>query len=158
MALRIWRPCSRTRWSFEQADGVIADPLFQSQYLHQIYLRAKPDYTGRVTVPVLWDKQRNTIVSNESSDIIRMFNSAFDAVGARADDFYPEMLRTEIDALNALIYERINNGVYRAGFATSQNAYEEAVRQLFETLEQLEDRLARQRYLLGERIPILGHP
>lgn len=139
-------------WSFEQADGVIADPLFQSQYLHQIYLRAKPDYTGRVTVPVLWDKQRNTIVSNESSDIIRMFNSAFDAVGARAGDFYPEMLRPEIDALNALIYERINNGVYRAGFATSQNAYEEAVRQLFETLEQLETRLTKQRYLLGERI------
>lgn len=139
-------------WSFEPADGVIADPLFQSQYLHQIYLRAKPDYAGRVTVPVLWDKQRNTIVSNESADIIRMFNSAFDSVGARAGDFYPERLRAEIDALNALIYERINNGVYRAGFATSQNAYEEAVRQLFATLEQLEERLARQRYLLGERI------
>lgn len=139
-------------WSFEPADGVIADPLFQSQYLHQIYLRAKPDYAGRVTVPVLWDKQRNTIVSNESADIIRMFNSAFDSVGARAGDFYPERLRAEIDALNALIYERINNGVYRAGFATSQNAYAEAVRQLFETLEQLEERLARQRYLLGERI------
>lgn len=139
-------------WSFEPVDGVIADPLFQSQYLHQIYLQAKPDYTGRVTVPVLWDKQRNTIVSNESSDIIRMFNSAFDSMGALAGDFYPEVLRAEIDALNALIYERVNNGVYRAGFATSQSAYEEAVQQLFETLEQLEARLARQRYLLGDRI------
>lgn len=139
-------------WSFEPGEGVIGDPLFQSQYLYQIYQRAQPDYSGRVTVPVLWDKVRNTLVSNESADIIRMLNSAFDKLGAGAGDFYPEHLRDEINATNALIYARINNGVYKAGFATSQHAYEEAVTSLFETLEQLETRLGQHRYLLGKQI------
>jgi putative glutathione S-transferase len=119
--------------------------------MHQVYTAAKADYTGRVTVPVLWDKSRGTIVSNESSEIIRMFNSAFDGVGAKPGDYYPTSLRAGIDALNATIYERVNNGVYRAGFATSQEAYQEAVVPLFETLAELDARLARSRYLLGDQ-------
>jgi putative glutathione S-transferase len=116
-----------------------------------MYTRAKPDYTGRVTVPVLWDKKRETIVNNESAEIIRMLNSAFGGVGAKGPDFYPSPLRAEIDRINARVYDRINNGVYKSGFATSQDAYEEAVFTLFETLDELEDRLARQRYLAGDR-------
>jgi len=135
--------------TFAQGDGVIADPLFNAHYLYEIYRAAKPDYTGRVTVPVLWDKEKQTIVSNESSEIIRMFNEAFDALGATEGDYYPEPLRPEIDALNRRIYETVNNGVYRAGFATSQEAYEEAVVPLFEMLDFLEERLSRQRYLCG---------
>jgi putative glutathione S-transferase len=113
---------------------------------------AQPDFTGRVTVPVLWDKQRQTIVNNESSEIIRMLNSAFAAFTSDTTDYYPEPLRAEIDALNDLIYRTVNNGVYRAGFATTQEAYEEAVDALFVTLDQLEARLATRRYLLGNRL------
>lgn len=139
-------------WSFADAPGVIPDSVNGARYVHQIYTRADPRFTGRATVPVLWDKARGTIVSNESSEIIRMLNSAFDGVGARSGDFYPAALREEIDALNARIYEMVNNGVYRAGFATTQAAHEEAVRPLFDTLDWLDARLARQRYLTGATI------
>jgi len=114
------------------------------RFLYEIYSRGVPHYTGRVTVPVLWDKTTETIVNNESSEIIRMFNSAFDACGATAGDFYPEELRAEIDALNTRIYSNVNNGVYKAGFATTQKAYEIAFVELFETLDFLEERLALQ--------------
>jgi putative glutathione S-transferase len=139
-------------WSFDGADGVIPDTVNKARYLREIYLAARPDYSGGVTVPVLWDKKCRTIVSNESSEIIRMFNSAFDEVGARAGDYYPAARRAEIDALNERIYDTVNNGVYRAGFATTQGAYEEAVVPLFETLDALERRLAAQRYLTGDAI------
>jgi glutathionyl-hydroquinone reductase len=138
-------------WSFEPGPGVIPDP-FGARFLHEVYARADPRYSGRVTVPVLWDKEQGTIVNNESSEIIRIFNSAFDAIGAAACDYYPPDLRDEIDALNARIYDTVNNGVYKAGFATRQEAYEEAVRALFETLDWLEQRLAGQAWLCGERI------
>lgn len=139
-------------WTFEPGDGVIPDGVNHARLLRQVYLNASPGYSGRVTVPVLWDKERATIVSNESSEIIRMFNSAFDAVGASPGDFYPADRREEIDALNTRIYKTVNNGVYRAGFATTQSAYEEAVSELFETLEWLEARLATRRYLTGPAI------
>lgn len=139
-------------WDFEAGDGVVADPIFNAQFLHQIYTQADPDYTGRVTVPVLWDKQQQTIVSNESADIIRMLNSAFDDVGAVKGDFYPQALRQQIDELNDFVYANINNGVYRAGFATTQEAYDEAVIALFDALEVIEQRLSTQRYLLGDHI------
>jgi putative glutathione S-transferase len=139
-------------WTFDDGPGVIPDPLFGFDTLSQFYVKARPDLTARVTVPVLWDKDTNTIVSNESSEIIRMFNSAFDEIGAAHGDYYPEDLRPEIDALNARIYGTVNNGVYRAGFATSQGAYEEAFRALFETLDWLEARLASRRFLCGERL------
>ncbi|GAA06285.1 glutathione S-transferase family protein [Photobacterium leiognathi] len=139
-------------WNFEAGDGVVADPIFNAQFLHQIYTQADPDYTGRVTVPVLWDKHKQTIVSNESADIIRMLNSAFDDVGAVKGDFYPQALRQQIDELNDFVYANINNGVYRAGFATTQEAYDEAVIALFDALEVIEQRLSTQRYLLGDRI------
>ncbi|WP_419206960.1 glutathione S-transferase family protein [Photobacterium leiognathi subsp. mandapamensis] len=139
-------------WNFEAGDGVVADPIFNAQFLHQIYTQADPDYTGRVTVPVLWDKHKQTIVSNESADIIRMLNSAFDDVGAVKGDFYPQALRQQIDELNDFVYANINNGVYRAGFATTQEEYDEAVIALFDALEVIEQRLSTQRYLLGEHI------
>ncbi|WP_419238824.1 glutathione S-transferase family protein [Photobacterium leiognathi subsp. mandapamensis] len=139
-------------WNFEAGDGVVADPIFNAQFLHQIYTQADPDYTGRVTVPVLWDKQQQTIVSNESADIIRMLNSAFDDLGAAKGDFYPQALRQQIDELNDFVYANINNGVYRAGFATTQEAYDEAVVALFDALDVIEQRLSTQRYLLGEQI------
>jgi putative glutathione S-transferase len=139
-------------WTFAAGDGATGDTLYGLDYLHQVYTRADPAYSGRVTVPVLWDTERRTIVSNESSEIIRMFNSAFDAYGDASRDFYPQALRGEIDALNARIYPAVNNGVYRAGFATTQEAYEEAFDELFATLDMLEDRLSRQRYLAGDRI------
>ncbi len=139
-------------WTFDEGPGVIPDPLFGAKRLSEFYVRARPDFSGRVTVPVLWDKESNTIVNNESSEIIRMFNSAFDRVGATDGDYYPAELRSEIDALNSRIYATVNNGVYRAGFATTQQAYEEAFRALFETLDWLEPRLARQRFLCGERL------
>lgn len=138
-------------WSFEPGEGVIPDPG-GARYLHEVYTRADPRYTGRVTVPVLWDTARGTIVSNESADILRMFGSAFDAVGALPGDTYPAPLREEIDALNARIYDRVNNGVYKAGFAATQAAYEAAVFPLFETLDWLDERLARRRYLCGDAI------
>ncbi len=138
--------------TFAEGDGVIADPIHHAQFLYEIYRAAAPTYTGRVTVPVLWDKEKRTIVSNESSEIIRMFNSAFDGVGAAEGDYYSEDLRGEIDRLNARIYDTVNNGVYKAGFATTQAAYEEAVGPLFETLDFLEARLAQGRYLCGDRL------
>ncbi|HEV7339866.1 MAG TPA: glutathione S-transferase family protein [Bosea sp. (in: a-proteobacteria)] len=137
-------------WTFAEGEGVVPDPIGGARYLHEIYTRAEPSYSGRVTVPVLWDRKTGTIVNNESSEIIRMLNSAFDGVGAKAGDYYPETLRPEIDALNERIYATVNNGVYRAGFATTQAAYEEGVLPLFETLDWLEERLATRRYLTGE--------
>tara|TARA_R110002167_G_scaffold23131_2_gene82417 strand:+ start:2915 stop:3925 length:1011 start_codon:yes stop_codon:yes gene_type:complete len=139
-------------WSFELGQGATGDSLYQTHYLHEIYNKASPAYTGRVTVPVLWDKKRSCIVSNESADIVRMFNNAFDPLGAAPGDFYPEDLHAEIDDLNELIYDTVNNGVYKAGFASTQDAYEQAVYPLFQTLELLEVRLEDQRYLLGNRI------
>lgn len=139
-------------WTFADGDGVVADPIHDADYMYQVYQAADPGYTGRVTVPVLWDRHKNTIVSNESADIIRMFNSAFDGIGATEGDYCPEDLREEIDAINARVYTTVNNGVYKAGFATTQEAYEEAVEPLFDSLDWLDDRLATQRYLLGDRI------
>jgi len=139
-------------WTFDDGPGVIPDPIFGARYLYEIYARAEPRYTGRVTVPMLWDKATGTIVNNESSEIIRMFNSAFDGCGALPGDYYPEDLRLEIDALNARIYNTVNNGVYKAGFATTQEAYNAAVTKLFETLDFLEECLATRRYLLGDRL------
>ena len=139
-------------WTFDVGDGVVPDTVNGAQFLHQVYTKAKPDYSGRVTVPVLWDKHTKTIVSNESPEIIRMFNAAFDEVGAVQGDYYPEHLRSEIDALNDRIYTTVNNGVYRCGFATTQAAYEEAITPLFDTLDWLEDILSRKRYLTGGQI------
>ena len=139
-------------WAFSDNPGCIPDSVNGAKYLREIYLTAKPGYTGRVTVPALWDKERGTIVNNESAEIIRMFNSAFDAFGDAALDFYPEDLREEIDAINAPIYENVNNGVYRAGFATHQASHEDAVTTLFATLDGLEERLGHQRYLCGARV------
>jgi glutathionyl-hydroquinone reductase len=139
-------------WTFDEGPGVIPDTVNRAKRLFEVYLKANPNYSGRVTVPALWDKHRGMIVNNESSEIIRMFNSAFDGVGAKPGDYYPEDLRGEIDGLNAKIYDRINNGVYKAGFATSQAAYEEAVYPLFAALDEIEERLGRQRYLCGPRI------
>ena len=138
-------------WSFEPGPGVVPDPD-GARYLHEIYTRADPAITSRVTVPVLWDTQRRTIVSNESADIIRMFNTAFDALGATPGDFYPQALRPGIDALNDRIYDTVNNGVYKAGFATTQAAYEAAVYPLFDTLDWLETKLARRRFLCGDTL------
>lgn len=139
-------------WTFEPGEGVIADRIFNANYLHEVYVHADPNYTGRVTVPILWDRQTHTIVNNESSEIIRMFNSAFDGVGAKPGDYYPESLRAEIDALNARIYDTVNNGVYKCGFATTQAAYEEALKPLFDSLDWLEQRLSNQRYLTGDSL------
>ncbi len=139
-------------WSFRTEDGATGDTLFGSGFLYQVYTRAKPDYSGRVTVPVLWDRKRNTIVSNESSEIIRMFNSAFDAYADTTHDFYPEALRPEIDEINELVYRTVNNGVYRCGFATAQEAYDEAYDELFSTLDALEERLSTNRYLVGSTL------
>lgn len=132
--------------------GATRDHVSSFDYLHQLYISDTPDYTGRVTVPVLWDKKRGRIVSNESSEIIRMFNSAFNHITGSVDDYYPESLQGEIDALNQRIYDAINNGVYRAGFATTQTAYEEAYDALFSMLDELEVRLATRRYLMGEQL------
>ncbi len=140
-------------WTFDDSyRGATGDRLNGKQRLYEIYLQAKPDYTGRVTVPTLWDKERNTIVSNESAEIIRMLNSAFDDLGAAAGDYYPQHLRAEIDEINARVYKTVNNGVYKCGFATSQEAYEENFAPLFDTLDHIEARMARQRYLVGDRL------
>jgi putative glutathione S-transferase len=140
-------------WTFgTDFAGATGDRVNGKAYLYEIYLRAKPDYTGRVTVPVLWDKQRQTIVSNESSEIIRMFNSAFDGIGAAAGDYYPAALREEIDAVNERVYHSVNNGVYKAGFATAQDAYEDAFAALFETLDWLDQTLGRRPCLAGDRL------
>lgn len=139
-------------WTFTSGEGVIPDPVHGAQFMHQIYTAADADYTGRVTVPVLWDKKTGTIVSNESSDIIRMLNSAFDDIGAVPGDYYPEPLRRDIDDVNTRVYDTLNNGVYKSGFATTQAAYEEAVGPLFDTLDWLENRLSKHRYLVGRQI------
>ncbi len=139
-------------WTFNQNDGGSGDHLYGKEFLRDIYLKADPHYTGRVSVPVLWDKQRETIVNNESAEIIRMLNSAFDQWSPVSADFYPEDLREEIDALNEEIYANVNNGVYRCGFARTQDAYEEAFDALFSTLDKLEERLATNRYLTGPRL------
>jgi putative glutathione S-transferase len=148
MSIVNWRMLERG-WTFEAAPGVVADPIHQASSLYEIYQAAEPTYSGRVTVPVLWDKQSATIVNNESSEILRMFNAAFDGVGAQSGDYYPEALRAEINQYNARIYDTVNNGVYRAGFATKQEAYEEAVGPLFDTLDWLDDHLAHRRFLCG---------
>ncbi len=139
-------------WVFDPDEPRYQDTLLGRRYLHEIYTLAQHDYTGRVTVPVLWDKQRGTIVNNESSEIIRMFNSAFNGLTGDNTDYYPPPLRAEIDRLNDLIYHTVNDGVYRAGFAATQEAYEEAVDALFATLDRLEERLATRRYLLGSSL------
>ncbi|GGM23454.1 glutathione-dependent reductase [Pseudomonas asuensis] len=137
-------------WTFDQTRGSTGDLLGPTRFLYERYLEAKPQYTGRVTVPMLWDKKRQCIVNNESADIIRMFNSAFDTLTENRINFYPKPLQKEIDSLNELIYSTVNNGVYKAGFATEQKAYALAFEELFTTLDQLEDRLGNYRYLTGE--------
>ena len=138
-------------WEFKRGEGSTGDALYDFDYLYQLYLKADPAYSGRVTVPVLWDRHLETIVSNESAEIIRMLNSAFDGLTGSTDDFYPEPFRAEIDEINTTIYDTVNNGVYKAGFATTQEAYGESVSALFETLDMLEERLSSRRYLLGDR-------
>src|SRR5215469_15753287 len=142
----------KTGWEFGSATDGTDDRVNGKRTLAEIYLIADPHYTGRVSVPVLWDKKRRIIVNNESSEIIRMLNSAFEAFTDVRTDYYPEPLRDEIDRINDLVYPTVNNGVYRAGFATSQDAYEEAAHGIFSTLDQLEARLSRQRYLAGKAI------
>jgi len=139
-------------WTFNKEEGSSGDAINGKAKLSEIYLLANPTYTGRVSVPVLWDKQRKTIVSNESSEIIRMLNSAFDAFTNEHTDYCPEALRAEIDRVNDMVFANVNNGVYRAGFATSQEAYELAFRNLFDTLDEIEQILDRQRYLVGAQI------
>ena len=142
----------KTGWEFGTAQGGTRDEVNDKATLAEVYLVADPHYTGRVSVPVLWDKKQRTIVNNESSEIIRMLNSAFDAFTNARTDFYPPELHAEIDRINDLVYPNVNNGVYRAGFATSQAAYEEAARAIFATFDQLEERLSRQRYLVDRQI------
>jgi glutathionyl-hydroquinone reductase len=139
-------------WTFDAAPGVIPDSINGARYLYELYAKSEAGYSGRVTVPVLWDRKTSRIVNNESADIIRMLNSAFDGIGATPGDYYPEELRAEIDAVNKRVYDTLNNGVYKAGFAGSQDAYEEAVVPLFETLDWLEEKLSRADYLVGNRL------
>jgi len=139
-------------WEFKKYPGATGDKLYGFDYAHQIYTKAKPEITTRVTVPILWDKQTETIVNNESAEIIRIFNSGFNALTSNDDDYYPEALRQEIDDINEMVYHDINNGVYKAGFATTQKAYEEAVNALFHALDIVEERLSKQRYLVGSNI------
>ena len=138
-------------WHFSAEPGAIPDGVNGARHLRDIYLQARPDYTGRVTVPVLWDKAMSTIVNNESAEIIRMLDAAFAGFGDDRLDLYPAPLRAEIDAVNALVYEHINNGVYKCGFASTQAAYEEAFDALFAALDEIEERLDRRRYLVGGR-------
>jgi glutathionyl-hydroquinone reductase len=139
-------------WTFDTTEGSSGDGVNGKARMSEIYLLADPKYTGRVSVPVLWDKKRKTIVSNESSEIIRMLNSAFGAFSNEHTDYYPADLRREIDAVNDLVYAHVNNGVYRTGFATTQQAYEDAFRNVFAALGELERRLSRQRYVAGARM------
>lgn len=139
-------------WSFDQAPGVVPDPIMNARLLSDIYRAADKDYAGRFTVPLLWDRRRSTIVNNESSDIMRMFDQAFAEIGANPASHYPEPYRGEIDALNSRIYETLNNGVYKVGFATTQKAYEKAFWPLVETLDELEQRLKERRFLIGDVI------
>lgn len=138
-------------WSFQDGDGVVPDPVFAASHLRDVYAGAKPDYTGRVSVPVLLDTATSKIVSNESAEIIRMFNSAFDELSAMPGDYYPLALRDAIDDVNARIYSTLNNGVYKSGFARSQEAYEKAVLPLFDTLDWMEEIVSRQRWLAGDQ-------
>ncbi|MEO2280197.1 glutathione S-transferase family protein [Pseudoalteromonas pernae] len=139
-------------WTFDKASGSSGDDLYHSEFMHQIYTRNNPQYSGRVTVPVLWDKQQQRIVSNESAEIIRMFNDAFNHLTDNQLNFYPQALRSQIDDVNEFVYDKINNGVYKAGFATTQKAYEQAYHSLFAALDELEVRLSKQRYLVGEQL------
>lgn len=139
-------------WRFGGYEGATQDHLYNVDYMHEIYTKADADITSRVTVPVLWDKQTETIINNESAEIIRMLNSEFNAITGDTQDFYPESLRSDIDEINRFVYDNINNGVYKAGFATTQTAYEEAINALFAALDTLEDRLSCQRYLIGDTI------
>ncbi|MCA1285166.1 glutathione S-transferase family protein [Salipiger bermudensis] len=140
-------------WTFKtDFPGATGDRLYDFPFLRDIYTKAQPDVSGRVTVPVLWDKERETIVSNESAEIIRMLNEAFDGLTGNSDDYWPEALREAIEPVNARIYDTVNNGVYKAGFATSQEAYDDAVGPLFESLDWIEERLSKGRYLMGDRI------
>ena len=140
-------------WSFDAGwEGATGDTLYGLPFLRDVYIKARPGVSGRVTVPILWDKAQQTIVSNESSEIIRMFNAAFDGITGNTDDFWPEAQRGEIEEVNARIYDTLNNGVYKSGFATTQTAYEAAVHPLFDTLDWLEDRLSTNRYLMGDRL------
>jgi putative glutathione S-transferase len=141
-------------WHFSQGPGCVPDALFQADYLRQIYLEADSSYTGRVTVPVLWDKEHHTIVNNESRELIVQFATAFASMGNGQHDLYPEALREDIDRVMDEIYDPINNGVYRAGFATTQKAYQEAVHQLFDALERWEAHLGRHRYLCGSQLTL----
>ena len=138
-------------WTFKPAPGVIADPIHGADYLYQVYLADNPRASGRATTPVLWDKAQGRIVNNESAEIMRMFNHAFDGAGAKPGDYRPKPLQADIDELNERIYRAVNNGVYQAGFATTQEAYEEAARGVFAMLDELEQRLANARYLFGDR-------
>ena len=139
-------------WNFAEGPGVVADTVLGATFMHQLYSLADAGFSGRVTVPVLWDKQTNRIVNNESAEIIRIFNHAFDGIGAKPGDYAPATLLPEIDAINTRIYETLNNGVYRAGFARSQEAYDAAVGPVFATLDWLESRLSRQRFLCGDTL------
>jgi putative glutathione S-transferase len=139
-------------WTFNDEPGALPDSVNNIHHLHELYSKADPTYTGRVTVPTLWDIKNQTIVNNESSEIIRMFNSAFDNLTGNVDDYYPKNLQSQIDAINEVIYANVNNGVYRTGFAASQGAYEEAFEKLFNTLDELEKILGGQRYLVGARL------
>ncbi len=140
-------------WTFDtDFDGATGDHLFGLPFARDLYIRAAPEFTGRVTVPILWDKERGTIVSNESSEVIRMFNSAFDALTGNTDDYWPTSLRPRIEEVNARVYDTVNNGVYKAGFATTQDAYDAAVHPLFETLDWIEQLLSENRYLTGAQI------
>ncbi|WP_373757083.1 glutathione S-transferase family protein [Streptococcus ferus] len=139
-------------WTFEEGPGVIGDPVFNAQYLYDIYRKAAPNYSGRVTVPVLFDLKTKTIVNNESADIIRMLDTAFDHLGAAPNHYAPAELLSEIDTMNAFVYDAVNNGVYKVGFATKQEVYQEEVRRLFKALDKLEALLAQQDFLIGNRL------
>ena len=139
-------------WTFLDGNGVIGDTENNADFLYEVYTKADENYSGRVTVPILWDKEQKTIVSNESSEIIRMFNSAFEKLGANSFDYYPSRLRVEIDEINKRIYDTLNNGVYRCGFSTTQEAYDEAIIPLFETLDWIETILDSKKYLTGDDI------
>jgi len=153
ISVSIVGPVSRDDgWEFTEEPGCIPDIINEARYLRQIYVKAEPRYTGRVTVPVLWDTATGTVVNNESSEIIRMLGSEFEAFASSHEDYYPQALRPQIDAVNEHVYMSVNNGVYRAGFATTQGAYERAFNALFGALEQLDSRLARSRYLVGDQI------
>ena len=139
-------------WTFEDGPGVIADPIIDADYMHEIYTHVDPTYSGRVTVPVLYDKKTDIIVNNESSDIIRMMNTAFDEIGATPGDYYPADLRDEIDDINDYVYDHVNNGVYKAGFATEQQVYEKEAQNVDDALAKLNDRLEHQDYLVGDQL------